>query len=211
MKAFTLHTGLVAPMPADHINTDAILPKQYMKSIQRTGFGAHLFDGLRYLDPGQPGVDNRRRRENPEFVLNQPRYREASILLAGHNFGCGSSREHAPWAIEQFGICALIAKGFADIFANNCFKNGLLPIVLAEERIDRLLAAVDATPGYALTVDLEQQRIATPDGEILAFLVDPGQRERLLLGQDEIGFTLGFRDAITHFEAQRRKERPWLF
>ncbi len=211
MRALTRHHGIVAPLAADHINTDAILPKQYMKSIARTGYGEHLFDGLRYLDPGEPDADNRGRRENPAFVLNQPRYRKASILLAGHNFGCGSSREHAPWAIDQFGIRVLIAKSFADIFASNCFRNGLLPVTLAEARIDALLSAVAATPGYALTVDLARQEISTAAGERIGFEVDPGQRERLLRGEDEIATTLALSDAIARFEARRRQTRPWLF
>ena len=210
MQALTVHRGIVVPMPADDINTDAILPKQYMKSIERTGFGGHLFDGLRYLDPGEPGIDNRRRRVNPGFVLNHERYRNASILLAGRNFGCGSSREHAPWALAQYGFRVLIAKSFADIFASNCFRNGLLPIALSDEDVEALLEAVAASPGYALTVDLEAQRIHGPGGEAIAFVVDPGQRERLLKGQDEIAATLELRERISRFEMERSVLRPWL-
>ena len=210
MRAFRRHHGLVVPMPADHINTDAILPKQYMKSIERTGFGAHLFDGQRYLDSGEPGIDPGSRVINPAFVLNQPRFRGASILLAGHNFGCGSSREHAPWALDQFGFRVLIARGFADIFLSNAVRNGLLPIALADDAMDQLFAAVDATPGYALTVDLETLRICSPDGVSLSCDIDSGQRERLLAGMDEIAFTLSLADEIRRFEAAQRERRPWL-
>ncbi|GAP36576.1 3-isopropylmalate dehydratase small subunit [Piscinibacter sakaiensis] len=210
MQAFTVHQGLVAPMDRANVDTDAIIPKQFLKSIRRTGFGPNLFDEWRYLDHGEPGMDPASRRPNPDFVLNQPRYQGASVLLARENFGCGSSREHAPWALEQFGFRALIAPSYADIFFNNSFKNGLLPIVLPDAVVARLFDEVAAFPGYRLTIDLERQRIVKPDGEEIAFAVDPFRRECLLKGLDDIGLTLRHRDAIRAFEAERLATKPWL-
>ncbi|KAA8984605.1 MULTISPECIES: 3-isopropylmalate dehydratase small subunit [Gammaproteobacteria] len=211
MKAFTRHTGLVAPMDRSNVDTDMIIPKQFLKSIKRTGFGPNLFDELRYLDEGQPGKDNSQRPLNPEFVLNQARYQGASVLLTRANFGCGSSREHAPWALEDFGFRAIIAPSFADIFYNNCFKNGLLPLVLKEEEVDELFRAVESVEGYALTVDLENQTVATPDGKIYHFEVDEFRRHCLLNGLDDIGVTLEDADAIQAYEERRKQEAPWLF
>ncbi|WP_295720251.1 3-isopropylmalate dehydratase small subunit [uncultured Halovibrio sp.] len=211
MKAFTRHTGLVAPMDRSNVDTDMIIPKQFLKSIKRTGFGPNLFDELRYLDEGQPGKDNSQRPLNPEFVLNQARYQGASVLLTRANFGCGSSREHAPWALEDFGFRAIIAPSFADIFYNNCFKNGLLPLVLKEEEVDELFRAVESVEGYALTVDLENQTVATPDGKIYHFEVDEFRRHCLLNGLDDIGVTLEDADAIQTYEERRKQEAPWLF
>lgn len=211
MKAFTKHTGLVAPMDRSNVDTDMIIPKQFLKSIKRTGFGPNLFDELRYLDEGQPGKDNSQRPLNPDFVLNQARYQGASVLLTRANFGCGSSREHAPWALEDFGFRAIIAPSFADIFYNNCFKNGLLPLVLKEEEVEELFRAVESVEGYALTVDLENQTVATPDGKIYHFEVDEFRRHCLLNGLDDIGVTLEDADAINAYEDRRRKEAPWLF
>ena len=210
MEAFRLHRGLVAPMARDNVDTDAIIPKQFLKSIARTGFGDNLFDAWRFLDHGEPGIDPTTRRPNPDFVLNQPRYRGASILIAGKNFGCGSSREHAPWALEQYGFRALIAPSYADIFYNNCFKNGLLPIVLPEAEVARLLhdAAVDL--GYSLTIDLEQQVVLDPSGRGSAFDVEPFRKYCLLNGFDDIGLTLRQSDRIRAFEADRLSKRPWL-
>lgn len=210
MKAFTVHRGLVAPMDRDNVDTDAIIPKQFLKSIRKTGFGPNLFDEWRYLDRGEPGQDPASRRPNPDFVLNQPRYAGASILLARQNFGCGSSREHAPWAIEQYGFRALIAPSFADIFFNNCFKNGLLPIVLPEATVSRLFDAVAAFPGYELTIDLERQVIVEPQGQEIAFEVQAFRRYCLLNGLDDIGLTLRHKDKIAAFEAQRLATKPWL-
>jgi 3-isopropylmalate/(R)-2-methylmalate dehydratase small subunit len=210
MTPFTLHTGLVAPMDRDNVDTDAIIPKQFLKSILRTGFGPNLFDAWRYLDKGEPGQDPASRRPNPDFVLNQPRYQGASILLARANFGCGSSREHAPWALQQYGFRALIAPSYADIFFNNCFKNGLLPIVLPASQLDRLFADVAAFPGYRLTVDLPRQRVLRPDGEELAFDVEPFRKHCLVNGLDDIGLTLRHADEIRAFEAERLARRPWL-
>ena len=189
MQAFTIHTGLVAPMDRENVDTDAIIPKQFLKSIKRTGFGPNLFDEWRYLDVGQPGMDPASRQPNPDFVLNQPRYQGASVLLARDNFGCGSSREHAPWAIAQYGFRALIAPSFADIFFNNCFKNALLPIVLPAAVVDGLFQEVLATPGYQLTIDLEAQQIRKPDGSAIAFDVQPFRKYCLLGGLDDIGLT----------------------
>lgn len=211
MKPFTVVRGVVVPMEGENINTDAILPKQFMKSIERTGFGEHLFDGVRYLDVGEPGVDCSKRPLNPDFILNHPRYRGASILLARRNFGCGSSREHAPWALDQYGFRAMIAPSFADIFANNCFKNGLLPIELDEEVVQALFDEAASTEGYSLKVDLETQTVRTDSGRVHPFSVDPARRERLLLGLDEIGVTLELRDTIGRYEVARRKNRPWMF
>lgn len=210
MDKFTLHTGIVAPMDRENVDTDAIIPKQFLKSIKRTGFGPNLFDEWRYLDKGEPGMDPASRRPNPDFVLNQPRYAGASILLARRNFGCGSSREHAPWAIAQYGFRALIAPSYADIFFNNCFKNGLLPIVQPEEVVSQLFAEVAATPGYRLTIDLERQRIVKPDGSEIAFDVQPFRKYCLLGGLDDIGLTLRHQDDIRAFEARRLAAKPWL-
>ncbi|AOV17374.1 3-isopropylmalate dehydratase small subunit [Acidihalobacter aeolianus] len=211
MQAFTTHTGKVIPLDRANVDTDAIIPKQYLKSIKRSGFGPNLFDDWRYLDPGEPGVDNAGRRPNPEFVLNDPRYADGTVLLARKNFGCGSSREHAVWALDDYGIRAVIAPSFADIFFNNSFKSGLLPIVLEETAVDALFAAVAATPGYVLTIDLQAQTVGTPDGQSYAFEVDPFRKHCLLEGLDDIGLTLRHADAIRAYEARRRQEAPWLF
>lgn len=211
MQAFTVHKGLVAPMDRDNVDTDAIIPKQFLKSIQRSGFGPNLFDEWRYLDqPGQPGVPESARQPNPDFVLNQPRYKGASVLLARKNFGCGSSREHAPWALEQFGFRAIIAPSFADIFFNNCFKNGLLPIALPESVVAQLFDEVFAFPGYQLTVDLPRQVIVKPDGTEIAFDVQPFRKYCLVNGFDDIGLTLRQKDKIQAFEAERLARMPWL-
>ena len=211
MKAFTVHQGVVAPMDRANIDTDMIIPKQFLKSIKRSGFGPNLFDELRYLDEGQPDADNSGRPLNPDFVLNQPRYSGASVLLARENFGCGSSREHAPWALEDFGFRAIIAPSYADIFYNNSFKNGLLPIVLDEETVDRLFKETEASEGYQLTVDLENKKVVTPSGEEIAFEVDDFRRHCLLNGLDDIGLTLQDAEAISAFESGHRKRQPWLF
>jgi 3-isopropylmalate/(R)-2-methylmalate dehydratase small subunit len=211
MKAFTVHQGVVAPMDRANIDTDMIIPKQFLKSIKRSGFGPNLFDELRYLDEGQPDADNSGRPLNPDFVLNQPRYAGASVLLARENFGCGSSREHAPWALEDFGFRAIIAPSYADIFYNNSFKNGLLPIVLDEETVDRLFKETEASEGYQLTVDLENQKVVTPSGEEIAFEVDDFRRHCLLNGLDDIGLTLQDADEIKAYEEKRRASSPWLF
>jgi 3-isopropylmalate/(R)-2-methylmalate dehydratase small subunit len=211
MKAFTVHQGVVAPMDRANIDTDMIIPKQFLKSIKRSGFGPNLFDELRYLDEGQPDADNSGRPLNPDFVLNQPRYAGASVLLARENFGCGSSREHAPWALEDFGFRAIIAPSYADIFYNNSFKNGLLPIVLDEETVDRLFKETEANEGYQLTVDLENQKVVTPSGEEIAFEVDDFRRHCLLNGLDDIGLTLQDADEIRAYEEKRRASSPWLF
>ena len=211
MQKFTVHQGLVAPMDRENVDTDAIIPKQFLKSIKRTGFGPNLFDEWRYLDqPGQPGVPESARKPNPDFVLNQPRYAGASILLARRNFGCGSSREHAPWALEQYGFRAIIAPSFADIFFSNCFKNGVLPIVLPESTVSQLFDEVHAFPGYQLTIDLERQVIVRPQGEEIAFDVLPFRRYCLLNGFDDIGLTLRHKDKIAAFEAHRLATKPWL-
>ena len=211
MQAFTVHQGLVAPMDRDNVDTDAIIPKQFLKSIQRSGFGPNLFDEWRYLDqPGQPGVPESARQPNPDFVLNQPRYAGASVLLARKNFGCGSSREHAPWALDQYGFRAIIAPSFADIFFNNCFKNGLLPIVLPEATVAQLFDEVAAFPGYQLTIDLERQVIVRPQGEEIPFEVQAFRKYCLLNGFDDIGLTLRQSDKIKAFEAQRLATKPWL-
>jgi 3-isopropylmalate/(R)-2-methylmalate dehydratase small subunit len=211
MKAFTVHQGVVAPMDRANIDTDMIIPKQFLKSIKRSGFGPNLFDELRYLDEGQPDADNSGRPLNPDFVLNQPRYAGASVLLARENFGCGSSREHAPWALEDFGFRAIIAPSYADIFYNNSFKNGLLPIVLDEETVDRLFKETEASEGYQLTVDLENKKVVTPSGEEIAFEVDDFRRHCLLNGLDDIGLTLQDADEIKAYEEKRRASSPWLF
>ena len=210
MKAFTQHTGLVAPLDRANVDTDQIIPKQFLKSIKRTGFGPNLFDELRYLDHGEPGMDNSKRPLNPDFVLNQQRYQGASVLLARKNFGCGSSREHAPWALDQFGFRALIAPSYADIFFNNSFKNGLLPIVLPEATVAQLFDEVYAFPGYQLTIDLERQVIVKPDGVEIAFDVQPFRKYCLINGLDDIGLTLRHKDKIKAFEAERLAAKPWL-
>ncbi len=210
MEKFTIHKGLVAPMDRDNVDTDAIIPKQFLKSIKRTGFGPNLFDEWRYLDKGEPGQDPASRKPNPDFVLNQPRYAGASILIARSNFGCGSSREHAPWALEQYGFRALIAPSFADIFYNNCFKNGVLPIVLPESQVARLFDEVHAFPGYQLTVDLERQVVIKADGTELPFEVQPFRKYCLLNGFDDIGLTLRHAEKIKAFEAERLLVKPWL-
>ncbi len=210
MTPFRIHTGLVAPMDRENVDTDAIIPKQFLKSIKRSGFGPNLFDEWRYLDHGEPGQDPATRRPNPDFVLNQPRYRGASVLLARKNFGCGSSREHAPWALDQFGFRAIIAPSYADIFFNNCFKNGLLPIVLPDAQVARLFDETAAFVGYTLTIDLERQCVVTPDGTALAFEVEPFRKYCLLGGYDDIGLTLRHADKIKAFEAERLLTKPWL-
>jgi 3-isopropylmalate/(R)-2-methylmalate dehydratase small subunit len=210
MQRFEVHTGLVAPLDRSNVDTDAIIPKQFLKSIHRTGFGPNLFDQWRYLDAGEPGQDPASRRPNPDFVLNQPRYRGASILLARKNFGCGSSREHAPWALIQYGFRAVVAPRFADIFFNNCTKNGLLPIVLSELVIDRLFHEVAAHVGYKLTVDLARQKLLEADGREHDFDVDSFRKYCLLNGFDDIELTLRHKDKIAAFEAKRLAAQPWL-
>ncbi len=210
MQAFTTHDGLVAPLDRENVDTDLIIPKQFLKSIKRTGFGPNLFDELRYLDHGEPGMDNSQRPLNPDFVLNQPRYAGASILLARQNFGCGSSREHAPWALTQYGFRAILAPSYADIFFNNSFKNGLLPIVLPESKISRLFDEVKAFPGYRLTVDLPRQIVVLPQGEELPFDIEPFRKYCLTNGFDDIGLTLRQSDKIRAFEAERLARHPWL-
>src|SRR5689334_6705597 len=211
MEKFVRLNGLVAPMDRPNVDTDAIIPKQFLKSIKRTGFGVNLFDAWRYLDAGEPGMDNSKRPLNASFVLNQPRYAGAQILLARRNFGCGSSREHAPWALLDYGFRALIAPSYADIFFNNCFKNGLLPIVLAESEVDRLFHACLATPGFALTIDLARQIVSTTDGaSTFTFDIEPFRKHCLFNGLDEIGLTLAHADEIRAFEAKHLAEQPWL-
>jgi 3-isopropylmalate/(R)-2-methylmalate dehydratase small subunit len=211
MKAFTLHQGLVAPLDRANVDTDAIIPKQFLKSIKRSGFGPNAFDEWRYLDHGEPGIDNSKRPLNPEFVLNQARYQGASILLTRENFGCGSSREHAPWALEDYGFRAIIAPSFADIFFNNCFKNGLLPIVLSDAVVDALFKAVEANSGYQLTINLAEQTVSTQDGQSYPFEVDAVRKHNLLNGLDDIGLTLQHVEAIKRFEEQHKSAQPWLF
>lgn len=211
MQKFTQLDGLVAPLDRANVDTDAIIPKQFLKSIKRSGFGPNLFDEWRYLDRGEPGMDNTQRPLNPDFVLNQPRYRGASILLTRDNFGCGSSREHAPWALEDFGLRALIGTSFADIFFNNCFKNGLLPIQLGKTQIDTLFEHALAQEGFRLKIDLETQTITLPDGQAFDFKVDSFRKYCLLNGFDDIGLTLRQADKIRDYEARRRTEQPWLF
>ena len=210
MDKFTIHQGLVVPIDRENVDTDAIIPKQFLKSIKKTGFGPNLFDEWRYLDKGEPGMDPASRQPNPDFVLNQPRYAGASVLLARKNFGCGSSREHAPWALQQYGFRSVIAPSFADIFFNNCFKNGLLPIVLPEATVAKLFDEVAAFPRYELTVDLERQVIVKPDGAEIAFDVQPFRKYCLLNGFDDIGLTLRQQDKIKAFEAERLATKPWL-
>ncbi|KXS36904.1 MAG: 3-isopropylmalate/(R)-2-methylmalate dehydratase small subunit [Halomonadaceae bacterium T82-2] len=211
MHALKQHQGLVAPLDRANVDTDLIIPKQFLKSIKRTGFGPNLFDELRYLDEGYPGQDASQRPLNPDFVLNQPRYQGASVLLARRNFGCGSSREHAPWALEDFGFRVVIAPSFADIFYNNAFKNGILLITLDEATVERLFQEVEATEGYRLDVDLEAQTVTTPSGEVLSFEIDAFRKHCLLNGLDDIGLTLQHEDAIREFEQTHRQKRPWLF
>jgi 3-isopropylmalate/(R)-2-methylmalate dehydratase small subunit len=210
MQKFTLHKGLVAPMDRENVDTDAIIPKQFLKSIRKTGFGQNLFDEWRYLDAGFPGQDPNSRKPNPDFVLNQPRYQGASILLTRKNFGCGSSREHAPWALDQYGFRAIIAPSYADIFFNNSFKNGLLPIVLSENQVDQLFCETLAFPSYSLTIDLERQVIVKPQGEVIQFDVQAFRKYCLLNGFDDIGLTLRQADKIKAFEALRLAQKPWL-
>ena len=212
MQPFRVLTGLVAPLDRANVDTDAIIPKQFLKSVNRSGFGPNLFDAWRYLDPGEPGTDMSRRRPNPDFALNELRYQDAQILLARRNFGCGSSREHAPWALGDYGFRAIIAPSFADIFFNNCFKNGLLPIVLPEADVERLFHDIAAFPGFKLTIDLERQTVATTDGgTVFRFDVDAFRKHCLLNGLDDIALTLNYADEIRAFEAKRKAEQPWLF
>jgi 3-isopropylmalate/(R)-2-methylmalate dehydratase small subunit len=212
MQAFRVLTGLVAPLDRANVDTDAIIPKQFLKSVNRSGFGPNLFDAWRYLDSGEPGMDTSRRPLNPDFALNEPRYQGAHILLARRNFGCGSSREHAPWALGDYGFRAIIAPSFADIFFNNCFKNGLLPIVLSESDVERLFHDAAAFPGFKLTIDLERQTVATTDGAtVFPFGVDAFRKHCLLNGLDDIALTLTHADEIRAFEAKRKAEQPWLF
>ena len=211
MRSLTVHRGLVAPLDRANVDTDAIIPKQFLKSIKRSGFGPNLFDEWRYLDRGEPGMDNSRRPLNPDFALNQSRYQGASILLTRKNFGCGSSREHAPWALEDYGFRAIIAPSFADIFFNNCFKNGLLPIRLSESDVDWLFDQVNAFTGFELVVDLPAQQVRTVDGaRSFAFDIDPFRKECLLGGLDEIGLTLKHADVIREYESRRLVQQPWL-
>lgn len=210
MQAFTTHKGIVAPLDRENVDTDLIIPKQFLKSIKRSGFGPNLFDELRYLDHGEPGMDNSKRPLNPDFVLNQPRYKGASILLGRKNFGCGSSREHAPWALEQYGFRAIIAPSYADIFFNNSFKNGLLPIILSELEVARLFDEVKAFVGYQLRVDLERQVVIAQDGREIGFDIDPFRKHCLVNGLDDIGLTLQKADQIRAFEAAHLARYPWL-
>jgi 3-isopropylmalate/(R)-2-methylmalate dehydratase small subunit len=211
MQKFTVLHGLVAPLDRPNVDTDAIIPKQFLKSIKRSGFGPNLFDEWRYLDHGEPGMDNSKRPLNPGFVLNQPRYLGAEILLGRENFGCGSSREHAPWALTDYGFRAIVAPSFADIFFNNSFKNGLLPVVLPAAVVDQLFRETEATPGYRLTIDLREQLVTTPSGRSFPFAVDAFRKHCLLEGLDEIGLTLQHADEIRAFEARHRAAQPWLF
>ena len=211
MEKFHTFTGLVAPMDRANVDTDAIIPKQFLKSIKRSGFGQNLFDEWRYLDHGEPGMDPAQRQPNPDFVLNQPRYQAAQILLARANFGCGSSREHAPWSLQDYGFRVIVASSFADIFFNNCFKIGLLPIILDSAILDRLFEEVKLNIGYSLTVDLENQMVITPNKEAFNFEVDSFRKHCLLNGLDEIGLTLQHAEKIKQFEQKRRTEQPWLF
>jgi 3-isopropylmalate/(R)-2-methylmalate dehydratase small subunit len=211
MDKFIVHTGVVAPLDRENVDTDAIIPKQFLKSIKRTGFGPNAFDEWRYLDHGEPGMDSSQRKPNPDFILNKRRYRNAAILLARANFGCGSSREHAPWALEDYGFQVIIAPSFADIFFNNCFKIGLLPIVLDANTVDQLFREVEATEGYRLAVDLRDQSVATRGGERFQFDIDAFRKHSLLNGLDEIGLTLQQADKIRAFEEKHRAAQPWLF
>ena len=211
MDKFTQLNGLVLPMDRANVDTDAIIPKQFLKSIKRSGFGVNLFDDWRYLDSGEPGMDNSTRPVNEDFVLNKPRYQGAQILLARENFGCGSSREHAPWALQDYGFRVVLAPSYADIFFNNCFKNGILPIILDEQVVDKLFKEVEAAEGYKLNVDLEAQTVTTPSGESIAFEVDAFRKHCLLNGLDDIGLTLQHVDDIKAYEERRKQEAPWLF
>ncbi len=211
MNKFDTFTGLVAPLDRANVDTDAIIPKQFLKSIKRSGFGQNLFDEWRYLDHGEPGMDSAQRQINPDFVLNQSRYQGAEILLARANFGCGSSREHAPWSLQDYGFRVIISPSFADIFFNNCFKIGLLPIVLDSSIVDRLFEAVKQAEGYRLTVDLQKQAVVTADDQEYVFEVDVFRKHCLLNGLDEIGLTLQHAEKIKQFEQKRRIEQPWLF
>jgi len=211
MRKFTVVDGLVAPLDRANVDTDAIIPKQFLKSIKRSGFGPNAFDEWRYLDHGEPGMDNSKRPLNPDFMLNKPRYQGAQILLTRENFGCGSSREHAPWALEDYGFRAIIAPSFADIFFNNCFKNGLLPIKLDGGKVDSLFKAVETTPGYRLRIDLDQQTITEPGGTVHKFDVDAFRKHCLLNGLDDIGLTLQHVNEIKVFEAKHHTAQPWLF
>ncbi len=211
MDAFTQLNGLVAPLDRANVDTDAIIPKQFLKSIKRSGFGPNAFDEWRYLDHGEPGMDNSRRPLNPDFVLNQSRYQGASILLTRENFGCGSSREHAPWALEDYGFKVVIASSFADIFFNNCFKNGMLPIVLSAETVESLFNEVAADEGYQLNIDLATQTVTTPSGKAYTFDVDPVRKHNLLNGLDDIGLTMQQQDKIKAFEVKHKQAQPWLF
>jgi 3-isopropylmalate/(R)-2-methylmalate dehydratase small subunit len=211
MEKFLRQEGLVAPLDRANVDTDAIIPKQFLKSIKRTGFGPNLFDEWRYLDRGEPDMDSSKRPLNPQFVLNQPRYRGATVLVARENFGCGSSREHAPWALLQYGFQTVIAPSFADIFYNNSLKNGLLLIKLDSKIVDRLLRETEAAEGYRLAVDLEQQTVTTPTGESFSFEIDPFRKHCMLNGLDDIGLTLQHADEIRAFEKKHRSAQPWLF
>ncbi|KWQ04419.1 MAG: 3-isopropylmalate dehydratase small subunit [Acinetobacter harbinensis] len=211
MKAYTVEQGIVAPLDRANVDTDLIIPKQFLKSIKRSGFGANLFDELRYLDEGYPGQDNSVRPLNPDFILNQPRYQGASVLLARANFGCGSSREHAPWALEEYGFRTVIAPSYADIFFNNSFKNGMLPVILAENIIEQLFQECAADDGYQLTIDLAAQEVRTPSGQTFSFDVDPFRKHCLLNGFDDIGLTLQASEDIHAYEAKTKQSRPWVF
>lgn len=211
MQAFTQLNGLVVPLDRANVDTDAIIPKQFLKSIKRSGFGPNAFDEWRYLDHGEPGMDNSKRQTNPDFVLNQARYQGASVLLARENFGCGSSREHAPWALEDYGFRVIIAPSFADIFFNNCFKNGMLPIVLSADDVDTLFKETEASEGYKLNIDLSEQSITSQSGNLYKFEVDAFRKHCLLNGLDDIGLTMQHQDAIKAFEAKHKVAQPWLF
>ena len=211
MEALQSHSGLVIPFNRANVDTDAMLPKQYLKSILKTGYGDWLFDGLRYFDEGDVNTVTSKRRINPEFVLNLARYSGGSILVAGENFGCGSSREHAPWAFRDFGIKVIIASSFADIFYNNCCKNGVLPVQLASRTVSTIIEEVEATEGYEMDVDLEEKAISLPDGKIINFEIDDSLRQQLLHGLDTISLTMEYKKDIMEYEAQHRKDRPWLF
>ncbi|MBP8170611.1 MAG: 3-isopropylmalate dehydratase small subunit [Azonexus sp.] len=211
MEKFTRLEGLVAPLDRNNVDTDAIIPKQFLKSIKRSGFGPNAFDEWRYMDVGQPGQDATGRPKNPNFVLNQPRYQGAQVLLTRANFGCGSSREHAPWALLDFGFKAIVAESFADIFFNNCYKNGIVPIVLPANEIETLFQQVEATPGYKLVVDLSAQAVIRPDGYGISFQIDNFRKECMLNGWDDIGLTLRHAEKIREFEEKRRISQPWLF
>ena len=211
MQQFTIHKGLVAPMDRENVDTDAIIPKQFLKSIKKTGFGENLFDAWRFLDVGEPGMDPKSRKPNPDFVLNYPQYKGGTILLARKNFGCGSSREHAPWALQQYGFKAVIAPSFADIFHTNSFKNGFLPIALTELEVDHLFNEAAAHPGYKVTIDLAAKTVVTPSGKTMSFDIDDTRRQNLLQGLDEIGITLRHSDEIKAYEEKRKRSEPWIF